>query len=372
MLKEGQVVDDYTVKMILSQPYSAFLQLMTDYRAGPIVNVKAVQQFGANYDWNPVGTGPYQFESGVPKQEATITAFDGYFGGPPPIKRIITRTVPDLNAEVVGLENGQYDMLYVAPDDPAVVQRLEREGFVRTLYSRNLPDVLLMNVTTPPFDNLKVRQAIAYSIDRQQYIDLARPGYAKPWYSPVPEGYFASTTDVPRYDHDVNKAKQLLAEAGYPNGLDVTMNVYDVMKLGSDVLSEQLKQSGIRVTEEVLDQPTFIGRVVQNQGINFAIHCCVRQPDPDIILSDMFSPVYRGAIYISHADLESDLAAARQELDVNKRVQMYADLQKKIMDQVLMVPLAMVNDRSMHSGNLKGMPQMEALWGLDLTRLYFQ
>jgi peptide/nickel transport system substrate-binding protein len=197
-------------------------------------------------------------------------------------------------------------------------------------------------------------------------------GYARPWYSPVPEGFVGATTDVPHFDHDVNKAKQLLSDAGYPNGLDVTLNVYDTQKLRSDVLSEQLKQSGIRVTEEVLDQPTFIGRVVQNQGINFALHCCVRQPDADIILSDMFSPKYRGAIYISHADLESDLAAARMELDPAKRQQMYVDLQKKIINDVDMIPIAMVNDTGIQVASLKGMPKVEALWGLDLTRLSFQ
>jgi peptide/nickel transport system substrate-binding protein len=188
----------------------------------------------------------------------------------------------------------------------------------------------------------------------------------------VPEGFFGTTTDVPKYEHDVNKAKQLLAEAGYPNGVDVTMNVYDTQKGVSDVLLEQLKQVGIRATEEMLDQPTFIGRVIQNQGINFAAHCCQRQPDADIILSDMFSPKLRGAIYVSHADLESDLAAARRELDPTKRQQMYVDLQKKIMNDVLMVPLAMVNDRSMTVPTLKGMPTLEAIWGLDFTRLYFQ
>src|SRR5215831_12162699 len=138
MLKEVQVVDDYTVKMILSEPYAAFPHLLTNYRAGPIVNMKAVQQFGKDYDWNPIGTGPYQFESGIPKQEAIITANDKYFGGAPTLKKVITRTVPDTNAQVVGLENGQYDMLYLAPDDPVVVKRLEDKGFVRSLYSRNL------------------------------------------------------------------------------------------------------------------------------------------------------------------------------------------------------------------------------------------
>jgi peptide/nickel transport system substrate-binding protein len=263
-------------------------------------------------------------------------------------------------------------MILQAADDPAVVNRLTSKGFVRARYSRNLPEVLLMNVTVKPFDDLKVRQAIAYAVDRQQIIDLALTDVAKPWFSPVPEGFFGTTTDVPRYEHDVNKAKQLLADAGYPNGVDVTLNVYDTQKGVSDVLLEQLKAVGIRATEEVLDQPTFIGRVVQDKGINFAAHCCQRQPDADIILSDMFSPKLRGAIYISHADLEADLAAARKELDQTKRQQMYVDLQKKILDDVLMVPLAMVNDRSMVVPSLKGMPTLEAIWGLDFTRLYFQ
>jgi ABC-type transport system substrate-binding protein len=86
----------------------------------------------------------------------------------------------------------------------------------------------------------------------------------------------------------------------------------------------------------------------------------------------MFSPKYRGAIYISHADLEADLALARKELDVAKRQQMYVDLQKKILDDVDMIPVAMVLDRSMNVSSLKGMPGVEPLWGLDFTRLYFQ
>src|SRR5712691_10828375 len=143
MLQEVQVIDDYTVKFILSQPYSAFPHLLTNYRDGPIVNVKAVQQFGKDYEWNPVGTGPYQFESAVPKQESIVTAFDKYYGGVAPIKRVVTRTIPDINAQVVGLENGQYDMMFVAPEDPAVVKRLTDKGFVRSKFSRDLPEVLL-------------------------------------------------------------------------------------------------------------------------------------------------------------------------------------------------------------------------------------
>ena len=131
-----------------------------------------------------------------------------------------------------------------------------------------------MNLSVPPFDNLKVRQAIAYAGPPAD----DRPGVARgrPWYSPGADG-FGRPPPTCLMEHDVN-SQAIAQRRRVPNGVDVTLNVYDTQKLASDVLSEQLKQAGIRVTQEVLDQPTFIGRVVQNQGINFALHCCQRQP----------------------------------------------------------------------------------------------
>ncbi|MBV8084648.1 MAG: hypothetical protein JO247_07510, partial [Chloroflexi bacterium] len=107
-------------------------------------------------------------------------------------------------------------------------------------------------------------------------------------------------------------------------------------------------------------------------GINWALHCCQRQPDPDIILSDMFSPKLRGAIYISHADLENELAAARVETNTQKRQQDYVNLQKEIMDQALMVPLYMGQATAITKGNLQGVPGQESIWGYDLTQFYFK
>jgi ABC-type transport system substrate-binding protein len=372
MLSEVQVVDDSTAKLILKEPYAGFLHLLTTYRAGPIVNARAVKEFGAEFAWNPIGTGPYVFESRVPNREGVIVANENYFGGVPPIKKVIVKTIPDQNAQVLGLENGEFDMMYVSPEDPAVVQRLKGKGFVETVFSRNLPNVLHMNVTAKPWDDVRVRRAVAHSIDRQQFIELGRSGYGEPLLSPIPKGYFAHSEDVPRYERDIAKAKQLLAEAGYPNGVDVVMTNYDAMKLPGEVIMEQIKEAGIRATAEVLDQPTFIGRVVRNEGINFTVHCCVRQPDPDIWLTDALTPK-GGAIYISrYTDLEKDLEVARKELDVKKREQLYLEIQRKVMTDLPIIPLVMQPERSMHPAKLKGLPMVEPLWGLDLPRLYFE
>ena len=371
MLREVQVVDDYTVRLLLKEPYAGFMHLLTPYRAGPIINARAARDFGAEFAWNPIGTGPYVFESRVPNREGVMVANEKYFDGPPPIKKIVFKTIPDQNAQVLGLENGEYDLIYAAAEDPAVVQRLKSRGFVETAFSRNLPNVLHMNVTVKRWDDVRVRRAVAHAIDRQQYIELARGGYGEPLYSPIPKGYFGYSEDVPRYEHDIARAKQLLAEAGYPNGVEVTMTNYDANKLPGEVIMEQIKQAGIRATAEVLDQPTFVGRVIKNEGINFTVHCCVRQPDPDIWLTDALTPK-GGAIYISRYDLEADLAVARKELDLNKREQLYLDIQRKIMTDLPIIPLIMQPERMVHTAKLQGMPTLEPLWGLDLPRLYFE
>src|SRR4030095_13178261 len=119
-------------------------------------------------------------------------------------------------------------------------------------------------------DNVKVRQAIAHSIDRKQLIELAYNGIGEPWYSPVPKGYPYVTESVPRYEQDIAKAKHLLAEAGYTNGLELTMGNHDENKLGGEVIAEQLKPAGITVKLEVLDQPTWLGRVFPGQRADFS------------------------------------------------------------------------------------------------------
>ena len=370
MLKEAVVVDDATVKLVLKEPYAGSCTSSRPTGRARSSTRGRWRRRAPDYAWDPVGTGPYVFESRVPNREAFIRANDKYWGGAPAIKKVMYRTVTDTNAQVIGLENGEYDLIYSQIREQAVGDRLKRAGFKETRVHRNLPQVLMMNVTVKPFDNVKVRQAIAHSIDRKQLIELAYNGIGEPWFSPVPKGYPYVTENVPRYEHDIQKAKQLLAEAGYPNGLEITMVNYDENKLGGEVIAEQLKPAGITVKLEVLDQPTWLGRMFRGQGVYFAIHCCVRQPDPDIWLTDAFTPT-GGAIAVSKYNLEADLIPARRELDPKKREQMYHEIQRKLMRDVPMIPLMMRPEAMLHSPKLQGMPTLEPIWGLDITRLTF-
>jgi peptide/nickel transport system substrate-binding protein/oligopeptide transport system substrate-binding protein len=359
--------DDSTLRITLDTALAIFPKLL----AMPVASI-VPDSTPADFGEHPVGTGPWKLAEWKHDDYILLAKNPSYWGGAAKTDSLMVRIIPESSTAVAEFESGNVDLLYV-PE--AETQRWERTDEKKALLM-SAPALRLwyvaINTTRGPLKDARVRQALNYAVDVQSLIDTLFHGLGTRQASPILANALGFDPTVTPYEYNPDLARQLLADAGYPNGLDVTLNVYDTQKLASDVLSEQLKQVGIRVTEEVLDQPTFIGRVVQNQGINFALHCCVRQPDPDIILSDMFSPKLRGAIYISHADLEADLAAARKELDTTKRAQLYADLQKKIMQDVLEVPLAMVQDRSVHISSLKGMPTLEALWGLDLTRLYFQ
>ena len=230
---------------------------------------------GASYAWDPVGTGPFVFESRVPNREATIRANDKYWGGAPAIKKAVYHIVTDTNAQVIGLENGEYDLVYSQIREQAVADRLKRAGFQETRVHRNLPQVLMMNVTVKPFDSLKVRQAIAHSIDRKPLIELGYNGIVTRS-SPVPRGYPYVTENVPRYEHDIQKAKQRR-----PRPLSQRCRGH-----AGQLRREQARRRGARRAAEACRHhrqargpgPAHrLGRLFRGHT-HFAIHCCVRQP----------------------------------------------------------------------------------------------
>jgi peptide/nickel transport system substrate-binding protein len=116
----------------------------------------------------------------------------------------------------------------------------------------------MMNVTVKPFDSLKVRQAIAHSIDREPLIELGYNGIGDPWFSPVPRGYPYVTENVPRYEHDIQKAKQLLAEAGYPNGFDAgDLYPWPPYFSAGEAVTTQLAAVGIKTRVRTMERAAF-------------------------------------------------------------------------------------------------------------------
>jgi peptide/nickel transport system substrate-binding protein len=203
---------------------------------------------------NTAGSGAYKVASWIAGTEVVLERNDAWMGGPlPKTKKIIWRMVPSAGNRRALLERGDADISYDLPNKDFV--ELKQDGkltIVSTPYSNGI-QYLGMNVKSPPFDNLKVRQAVAYAIPYQKIMDAVLFGLAKPMYGAAPDAPTQVAWPQPhKYNTDIAKAKALMAEAGYPNGFDTTLS-FDLGFAGVNeplcvLTQESLAQIGIRTT----------------------------------------------------------------------------------------------------------------------------
>ena len=203
---------------------------------------------------NTAGSGAYKVASWVAGTEVVLERNDAWMGGPlPKTKKIIWRMVPSAGNRRALLERGDADISYDLPNKDFV--ELKQDGkltIVSTPYSNGI-QYIGMNVKNPPFDNIKVRQAVAYAIPYQKIMDAVLFGLAKPLFGAVPDAPTEVAWPQPhKYNTDIAKAKALMAEAGYPNGFDTTLS-FDLGFAGVNeplcvLTQESLAQIGIRTT----------------------------------------------------------------------------------------------------------------------------
>jgi peptide/nickel transport system substrate-binding protein len=227
-----------------------------------IVNSELVKKHATEKDpWgmeftkqNTAGSGAYKVASWVAGTEVVLERNDAWMGGPlPKTKKIIWRMVPSAGNRRALLERGDADISYDLPNKDFV--ELKQDGkltIVSTPYSNGI-QYIGMNVKSPPFDNLKVRQAVAYAIPYQKIMDAVLFGLAKPMYGAAPDAPTQVAWPQPhKYNTDIAKAKALMAEAGFPSGFDTTLS-FDLGFAGVNeplcvLTQESLAQIGIRTT----------------------------------------------------------------------------------------------------------------------------
>jgi peptide/nickel transport system substrate-binding protein len=227
-----------------------------------VVNSELVKKHATEKDpWgmeftkqNTAGSGAYKVASWVAGTEVVLERNDAWMGGPlPKTKKIIWRMVPSAGNRRALLERGDADISYDLPNKDFV--ELKQDGklaIVSTPYSNGI-QYIGMNVKNPPFDNLKVRQAVAYAIPYQKILDAVLFGLAKPMYGAAPDAPTQVAWPQPhKYNTDIAKAKALMAEAGYPNGFDTTLS-FDLGFAGVNeplcvLTQESLAQIGMRTT----------------------------------------------------------------------------------------------------------------------------
>jgi peptide/nickel transport system substrate-binding protein len=233
--KQTIVQDKYTVTLKLKQPFSP-LEGYLAWPAASIVSPTAVRKYGAAFRENPVGTGPFKFVAWDHNQKVTFNRFDDYWGPKPSLDTIVFRPLVEQQTRYTELIAGNIDLAYdLPPDNLAQVKADPRVQYIETPLGHVW--FLVLNTTGGPTKDVRVRQALAYAIDKQAIINDILKGTGVPATGPVPSVIdYAYNKNVQAYDYDPDKAKQLLSDAGYPNGFTTK---FWVTQSGSGMQSPQ-------------------------------------------------------------------------------------------------------------------------------------
>jgi len=210
----AQVVDDHTVKVTLKQPFAAFLFRLA-HSAGGIVSPAAHQKWGKDLTLHPVGTGPFKFTEWVKSDHVALERNDGYWGGKALLDRVVVKTVREDAARVLMLEAGDADLiLNIPPEDITRLRKDPRFAIESIPTARAL--YVVINVKKKPFDDVRVRQALNYAVNREAIVKSLFQGNAEVIpgiVAPLQNGY----AKLPGYAFDPKKAKELLTQAGVPS-----------------------------------------------------------------------------------------------------------------------------------------------------------
>jgi peptide/nickel transport system substrate-binding protein len=349
-------VDDYTVAITMDTPLSPtlFLPKIANYAGGFIVCSKAVEAMGDDaFKTQPVGTGPFKFENYTPQNSVVLTANDDYFRGVPKLGGVEIRYMPDASSRELGLQSGDLDAA-AGITEAQWVDRINAEGnLVADVFGVGEVAFLNFNLKKAPLDNPLVRQAIALAISRDDHLALYGEPVAENVYSVVPADFMpggltqeeAEAAGV-AYDQDVERAKELLAEAGYPDGfsLDLITSEMPAYRGNYEVLQAELADVGITVNLNVVDHATMHEQI--RKDVNPIVIYIAYRPNADVYLTNFFyseSAVVDGAAPItnfSHYDAIDDLILkARAETDPDAQAELWKEANIQILKDLAAFPL---------------------------------
>ncbi len=250
-VKEVQIVDDRTVRFILSNPWPQFMAFMTLHE---IVSKKFVEKVGADgMSTSAMGAGPFKLAKWRKGDSVIMERFDGYYGGSQDLKpvakacseTVIFKFIPENASRVAALLSGDVHIINDLP--PHSVKQVENNANTRVMTANGTRSTFMaLNTQKKPFNDVRVRRAVAHAINRQLIVDKILGGKATLINGILGPDAFGKNKNLPAYDFDVGRSKALLAEAGYPNGLDVTLDVTGKDKDTGEAVASLLTKAGIR------------------------------------------------------------------------------------------------------------------------------
>ncbi len=381
-IAKTEAVDASTVKFTLAEPFSAFVNTLA-HPSAVIISPTALQKYGKNIAQNPVGTGPFKFVEWKQTDYMKVEKFDGYWRkGYPKVDTITWRPVVDNNSRSAIMQTGEANFTYPLPYEQAEALKTKPNLEV-TAAPSIVHRYISLNVQQKPFDNPKVREALNYAINKEALVKVVFGGYAIPAEGVLPKAVEYSTKLGP-WPYNPVKARELLKEAGYPNGFETTLwsayNYTTAQKL-IQFVQQQLSVVGVKATVLALEAGQRVERVESWQDPATApvrmyyVGWSSSTGEADwamrpLLGGESHPPKSFNTAYYKNAEVDADIKNALNTVDVAQKTKLYADAQQRIWKDAPWIFLATEQLLSARSKNLNGFYVMpDASFNFDEVEL---
>lgn len=357
--------DDYTVTFHLSAANAAFLEA---------TRIAVIPSGYTDSATSPVGTGPYKFVEYVPGQRIVLERNDLYYDSSREgkIERAEVYIMTDESAIVTALQSGQLDMAQVTGMDAEILER----DFTIHSNPQNMVCLFALNNAIPPFNDIRVRQAINYAVNKEDIINGAFDGYATRLdsnFSPVMGLYYNSDVEN-YYPYDPAKAKELLAEAGYERGFSFTITVpanYQQHVSTAQIIAEELKAVGIDARLQLVEWGSWLEDVYTNGNYETTVIGLTGKLDPYEILTRFVSDYSRNFFHYDNSEFDRLIKEAMVESDESERIRLYKDCQMILTEDAVCVWTCDPNLVIATRKDLKGY-KAYPLTFTDISALYYE
>jgi len=371
-IKSVEVENPFRVVLKLKESDTSLPLAMTD-RIGMMSSPKAFTELGAAYDRKPVGAGAYEFVEWIDADKVVVKRNEKYWKtGQPYLDAIETKVILDANTGLRSVMSGQANFIYrVLPHQAPVVKRSPDFVLVTnpTLYCQ----LIYLNCSRPPLDDKRIRQALNFAIDREAYNKAVTAGLGAAAPTVLPKGYWAwDAQAAAMYPYDLDRARKLMTEAGFANGLELHSNTasdpFTTQRM--EIIAAQFGKIGIKIKHTV-------GTLAQsnqtwNEGIgDIRLTAWTGRADPSMTYAALYSPegfYNRGGAEPSK-DLTQAIKDSRSSTDINVRKQAFSRAARLEREVAMSLPLAFESEVVVHHkqvkgyvSNLIGKPRFDGVW----------
>ncbi|HLJ26100.1 MAG TPA: ABC transporter substrate-binding protein [Candidatus Angelobacter sp.] len=360
LINKVEAPDDFTLVIHLKEPDTPLLWSLTDGALG-------IVPYGSdkNFNRNPIGTGPFRFVRFDPDSQVILARNDAYWAEHPKIERVRFAIVPDATTRALELRKGSADVTAAnsLPLDMVRTLRQDHNLEVQQEPGTNLLYVAF-NLRDPILKNIRVRQAVAYAIDREPILHYLFADAGRLADSVLPPQHWAYNGDVDHYPHDPDKANALLDSAGYPRGKDgarfhLTMKTSseETARLLAAVMQQQLRDVGIALDIRSFEPTTFYADVVKGAFQLYTLRWVgYTNQDPDIFeyvfYTGSFAPKRANRGYYSNPRVDKLIEEGRRTLEQERRKQIYAEVQRILAHDLPYIDFWYLDNVMVHSTKL--------------------